>query len=174
MAALNLQIGECVHYGAHGVCRVCGRESKTFGSSQREYYALQPTESESIVLYLPVDAEPMKVHLRRLLSRKEILKLLREQEETAGWITDSKVRRESWNRVLRGGDTAELIGMVRTLHAHSEELPEGKQLPMSDQEMMQAAQRQLYGEFSYVLQMDKEQVLPMILGKTEETDPAGV
>lgn len=69
MAALNLQIGECVHYGAHGVCRVCGRESKAFGSSQREYYALQPTGSESIVLYLPVDAEPVKVHLRRLLSR---------------------------------------------------------------------------------------------------------
>lgn len=171
MAALNLQIGECVHYGAHGVCRVCGRESKDFGSSQREYYALQPTGSESIVLYLPVDAEPVKVHLRRLLSRKEIYALLRKQEKASSWITDSKVRRESWNRVLRGGDTAELLEMVRTLHAHSQELPEGKQLPMSDQEMMQAAQRQLYGEFSYVLELEKDQVLPLILG--EKTASAG-
>ena len=24
MAELNLKIGEHVHYGAHGVCRVCG------------------------------------------------------------------------------------------------------------------------------------------------------
>ena len=173
MAALNLQIGECVHYGAHGVCRVCGRESKTFGSSQREYYALQPTGSESIVLYLPVDAEPVKVHLRRLMSRQEIMSLLKGQTEQAGWITDSKVRREAWNKVLRGGDTAELIGMVRALHAHRRELPEGKQLPMSDQEMMQAAERQLYGEFTYVLELSREQVLPLILGYTEENTPAG-
>lgn len=173
MAALNLQIGECVHYGAHGVCRVCGRESKTFGGSQREYYALQPTGSESILLYLPVDAEPVKVHLRRLLSRQEILALLTGQETAGSWITDSKVRREAWNRVLRGGDTAELIGMVRTLHAHSQELPEGKQLPMSDQEMMQAAERQLYGEFSYVLELPREQVLPMILGEMGKSAQAG-
>ena len=173
MAALNLQIGECVHYGAHGVCRVCGRESKAFGGGQREYYALQPTGSESILLYLPVDAEPVKVHLRRLLSRQEIMNLLKGQGETGSWITDSKVRREAWNRVLRGGDTAELIGMVRTLHAHSRELPEGKQLPMSDQEMMQAAQRQLYGEFSYVLELSQEQVLPLILGEPEKTAQAG-
>lgn len=173
MAVLNLKIGECVHYGAHGVCRVCGRESKDFGSSQREYYALQPTGSESILLYLPVDAEPVKVHLRRLLSRKEIYALLKAKAREDGWITDSKVRREAWNRVLRNGDTAELIGMVRTLHAHSRSLPDGKQLPMSDREMMQAAERQLYGELTYVLEMAPEQVLPMILGETEVAPPAG-
>ena len=63
--------------------------------------------------------------------------------------------------------------MVRALHAHSRELPEGKQLPMSDQEMMQAAERQLYGEFTYVLELPREQVLPLILGCTEESTPAG-
>lgn len=44
---------------------------------------------------------------------------------------------------------------------------------MSDQEMMQAAERQLYGEFTYVLELSREQVLPLILGYTEENTPAG-
>lgn len=169
MAAMNLHVGDCVHYGAHGVCQVCGRESKDFGSSKREYFALRPTGSENILLYLPVDAEPVKVKLRRLLSRQEILELIHGAEkQQVEWISDSKVRREAWNRVLRSGDAAELISMLRALHAHEAELPEGKQLPMSDQEMMHVAERQLYGEFSYVLHIQEDQVLPFILGQLSE------
>ena len=166
MASMNLQIGDCVHYGAHGVCRVCGRESKDFGRSKREYFALRPTGNENILLYLPVDAEPVKVKVRRLMSRQEILDLVhRTAQPPAPWISDSKLRREAWNKVLRSGDSAELIGMVRSLHAHEQELPEGKQLPMSDLEMMHVAERQLYSEFSFVLHIREDQVLPLILGK---------
>lgn len=165
MASMNLQIGDCVHYGSHGVCRVCGRESKDFGRSKREYFALRPTGNENILLYLPVDAEPVKVKVRRLLSRQEIINLVHDDKEPAAWISDSRLRREAWTKVLRSGDTAELIGMVRSLHAHEKELPEGKQLPMSDQEMMQVAERQLYSEFSFVLKIQEEQVLPLILGQ---------
>ena len=168
MVAMNLQVGDCVHYGAHGVCRVCGREAKDFGSSKREYFALRPTGNENILLYLPVDAEPVKVKLRRLLSRKEILELVHgADQQPIEWIADSKVRREAWTKTLRSGDTAQLLDMVRALHVHEAELPEGKQLPMSDQEMMHVAERQLYDEFSYVLHMEAEQVMPLILGQVD-------
>lgn len=167
MASMNLQIGDCVHYGSHGVCRVCGRESKDFGRSKREYFALRPTGNENILLYLPVDAEPVKVKVRRLLSRQELIHLVQDGDQTpTAWISDSRLRREAWTKVLRSGDTAELIGMVRSLHAHQQEA--GKQLPMSDQEMMQMAQRQLYSEFSFVLKIGEEQVLPLILGQNTE------
>ena len=93
MASMNLQVGDCVHYGAHGVCRVCGRESKDFGRSKREYFALRPTGNENILLYLPVDAEPVKVKVRRLMSRQEILDLVhRTAQPPAPWISDSKLR----------------------------------------------------------------------------------
>ena len=166
MASMNLQVGDCVHYGAHGVCRVCGREAKEFGRCKREYFALRPTGNENILLYLPVDAEPVKVKLRRLMSRQEILALVHGVERSpTPWISDSKVRRETWNRALRSGDAAELIGMVRSLHAHEQALPEGKQLPMSDLELMQMAERLLYSEFSFVLHIREDQVLPLILGE---------
>lgn len=165
MADWKLSIGDHVHYGAHGVCLVKGRETKDLGSMKRDYYVMQPLGKDNILLYLPVDADPEKVKLRRLLSRQEILELIHNAGEPEPWISDSKLRREAWSKMLHSGDMAQLISMVRTLYAHQQELPEGKQLPMSDQETMRNAERQIYGEFSHVLELQEDQVLPFILGE---------
>ena len=162
MSALNLQIGDHVHYGAHGVCEVCGLESREMGGEKRKYFTLRPTGSENILLYLPQDAEPEKVRLRRLLSRQEILEIIdRAETMRTEWIHDSKLRRETFTKVLRGGDAAELFCMLKTIYVHQQE--GGKPLPMSDQEMMHAAQRQLYSEMAHVLEMEESQVQPFIL-----------
>ena len=164
MTGLNLKIGECVHYGSHGVCRVCGQETKKFGREETLYYTLRPTSSESILLYLPANAEPEKVKLRRLLSKERILELIHDaQKKPAEWIPDNKARREAFSRILREGDTRELIEMVRSLYIHQEELPPGKMMPMSDQEMMTAARRQLHSELAYVLEIEENQVLPFVM-----------
>ncbi len=164
MASMDLKIGDCVHYGGHGVCRVCGREDKDFGGRKRVYFTLRPTGSENILLFLPEDAEPEKVKLRRLLSRQEIMDLIHGVRALpADWISDSKLRREVFSKVLRSGDAEQLIGMLKAIYTHQEELPQGKQLPMSDQEMLQAAQRQLYSELAYVLSIDESQVQSFIL-----------
>ena len=166
MAVLNLKIGEHVHYGAHGVCRVCGREDKEMAGGTRTYFTLRPTSRENILLYLPEDAEPEKVRLRRLMSRQEILELIDQAGQTpADWISDSKLRRETFTKILRSGDAMGLFRMLKSLHLHQEALPQGKQLPMSDQEMQHAAQRQLYSELAYVLELEESQVLPFILAR---------
>ena len=168
MAEWKLEIGDHVHYGAHGVCLVKNRETKDLGSMKRDYFVMQPAGKDNILLYLPVDADPEKVKFRRLLSRQEILDLIHNAEDPSEWISDSKLRREAWNKMLHSGDMAQLIRMVRLLYAHQQELPAGKQLPMSDQEIMRAAERQIYSEFSYVLELQEDQVLPFILQEAGE------
>ena len=168
MAELQLKIGDHVHYGSHGVCQVCGREEKCFGGTGEMYFTLRPTGSENILLYLPENAQPEKVKLRRLLSRQEILTLIRSAEEhPPEWIADNKVRREAFSKTLRSGDAGALICMLRDLYFHQKALPEGRQLPTSDQEMMTAARRQLHGEFAYGLGMEEREVLPFILDQAE-------
>ena len=170
MAVLNLKVGEHVHYGAHGVCQVCGKEENELGDGPRIYFTLRPTGKENILLYLPEDAEPERVRLRRLMSRQEIMDLIeRTKDSPAEWINDSKTRRETFTSILRSGDAAGLIGMLKSIHLHQEALPQGKQLPMSDQEMQHAAQRQLYSEMAYVLEMEESQVLPFILEQVQPT-----
>lgn len=41
---------------------------------------------------------------------------------------------------------------------------------MSDQELMHVAEHQLYGEFSYVLHIQEDQVLPFILEQLQAED----
>ena len=174
MKVVDLKIGDCVHYGAHGVCRVCGREARDVGGKQRMYIALKPTGRENILLYLPEDAEPEKVRLRQLLSRQELLDLIDQcRLAPVEWISDSKLRREAFSKTLRSGDAGALLQMMRAIRLRQEALPQGKQLPMSDQEMLQAARRQLYSELSCVLSLEESQVQPFILSRLQLTELDG-
>ncbi len=171
MSELNLKVGDCIHYGAHGVCRVCGRENKKLGRESRDYFLLRPTGEENILLYLPVDALPEKVKLRRIMSAQEIYDLVeREQGREESWISDSKLRREICNKTLRNGDIGELIRLIKTMHDHEASLPTGKALPMSDLELMRSAEKQLFNEFQFVLEIGKEQVLPFIMGQCQVSE----
>lgn len=163
---MNYSVGDCIHYGAHGICRVVGTEMKELGREKKEYYLLTPISQEHIRLYLPKDTDPERVKVREVLSPEEIYALVEREKDNCGkWINDSKLRRETYNKTLRSGDTAGLMSMLKTLYAHQEELPQGKSLPMSDLELMRSAEKLLYNEFGYVLHMEKEQVLPFILGE---------
>ena len=142
MAELQFGIGDCVHYGSHGVCRVVGLEEKEFRGCTKEYYLLTPISEEHIRLYLPKDGELSRMKLRKVLSAGEIYDLIRQEKDTVPrWIGDSKLRREVFGRTLRNGETAELMKMVKAIHAHRSELPSGKALPMSDLEMLRTAEK---------------------------------
>ena len=60
--------------------------------------------------------------------------------------------------------------LVKNMHAHEAQMPSGKYLPLSDQEMLQSAENQLYNEFQFVLNIAREQVLPFILGQCRVTE----
>lgn len=166
MEKICLNIGDTVHYGAHGVCRICGMEKLDLGAGKKDYYLLKPVSDEHIQLFLPADADPERVKLRKVLSAEEIYALVeQEQAWQRDWVNDSKERRELSTKTLRSGDTVELIRMVKALHAHAETLPAGKSLPMSDLEQLRNAEKQLYNELCFVLDITKEQVLPFILGE---------
>ena len=65
--------------------------------------------------------------------------------------------------------------LVKNMHAHEQQMPSGKLLPMSDQELLQSAENQLYNEFRFVLDIARDQVLPFILGECrvqEKSDPS--
>ena len=77
--------------------------------------------------------------------------------------------------MLRSGDAGALIHLVRNMYAHEQQMPSGKLLPLSDQELLQSAEDQLYNEFQFVLDIARDQVLPFILGEcriVKKSDPS--
>jgi RNA polymerase-interacting CarD/CdnL/TRCF family regulator len=156
---MELNIGDYICYGAHGVCQVCGLEAKALGTGSKNYFLLRPKGNEKIMLYLPEDAQPDRVKVRRLLTRQELLDLLHGVQPEA-WISDSKRRHSAFTRVLGEGDPKALLTMIRTIISHQQQME--KPLSMSDQEMLQAARRQIYGEMTYVLALEESQILPFL------------
>ncbi len=168
MSEILLCVGDYIHYGAHGVCRVEGQEYMFMGAEKKKYYRLRPVGESQIDLYLPADADPERVRLRPVQSAEEIYALVqRELETPVGWENDSKARRELSGKTLRSGETAELIRMVKAIYRHWQELPQGKSLPVSESDQLRAAEKQLYSEFCFVLDIEKDQVIPFVLGEIQ-------
>ncbi|MBR5289193.1 MAG: hypothetical protein IKU34_11495 [Clostridia bacterium] len=157
-------IGDAVMHPSEGVCTVADIRSMQFsGSLKRDYYVLIPsTEKSSSTVYLPV--ERGNSILRRLLSRADILSLIRESTLIDfDWITDSKQRKDAFYRLIHSGDIARVIRMICEIYAHNaQRIAEGKKPCASDESILAEAQRLVHQEFSYVLRLSAEDTVTFI------------
>ena len=108
--------GDTVMHPTEGVCRVEDVRTLQFGSAPQPYYVLHPTgEKASSTVYLPVFRGDSV--LRRLLSREDILRLIRESHDYEGlWIEDGRLRKEAFQKILEEGNYAKIIRMILELH----------------------------------------------------------
>jgi len=162
--------GDIVMHPGEGVCTVEALRSIEFRSTQRRlYYVLKPTtEKSSSTVYLPVFRG--NAVLRRLLSREDILSLIRKSKEHAGlFISDSKQRKESFSRILQEGDYAKIIRMIHEIHTeNAQRIKEGKRPCAADEAIRAEAERLLHQEFSYVLRMSLEDTISFIVNELEK------
>ena len=107
--------------------------------------------------------------MRRILTREEILELIETMpDEEANWIHNENERKEKYKRIITSGDRVELIKMIKALYSHKKKREaEGKHLYLSDERFFKEAERILYDEFQYVLNLQKTEVLPFIFQKLE-------
>ncbi|MPN50404.1 hypothetical protein SDC9_198030 [bioreactor metagenome] len=84
------------------------------------------------------------------------------------WISDDAKRKEKYRQILATGDRLQLIRLIKTLHLYGQERKnEGKKLHSADERFMKEAEKMLYEEFSHVLGIHQDQVLPFILEQME-------
>lgn len=144
--------GDTVMHPTEGVCLVEDVRTLQFGAAPQPYYVLHPTgEKGSSTVYLPVIRGDSV--LRRLLSREDILRLIHESGDYAGlWIEDSRLRKESFQRILEEGNYAKIIRMILELHqARLRRAQEGKKPCAADEALLAQAERLVHQEFSCVL-----------------------
>ena len=156
--------GDTVMHPSEGICTITELRRMELGSSgMRNYYILKPaTEKSSSTVYMPVVRG--NTVLRRLLSKEDILSLIRQSKEHAGlWIADSKQRKEAFTRILSEGNYARIIRMIQEIHeerVHREQ--EGKKPCAADEAILAEAERLLHQEFSYVLHMSVEEIAAFV------------
>lgn len=158
-------INDAVLYGLEGICWFAGISEKEINGKRNKYYVLRPVYNDKSTIFVPVDNEKLIAKIRRVLSVDEIHALIKAiPNESTIWIEDDAVRREQYKKILARGDRTELVRLIKTLYLRQQSLKEkGRKMPVADERFIKDAEKLLHDEFAHVLNIDREQILPLIL-----------
>lgn len=161
------EIGEYVVYNGCEICKICGREMKSFDDVEKEYCVLEPMAAQKSAYFIPSDLAEMK--MRKLLTKDEVIALIDEMPEVSGdWSANKNERRNQYVKVLHSNDYRMLISVIKTIHAEQEKRRlGGKRLPSADERAMKAAEQLLHQEFSVVLGIHESEVEEYIKNRIE-------
>lgn len=155
------QVNDVIIYGAQGVCEIVDIEKKSIGGVTKAYYVLRPINDQSSTFYAPTDNALVQKKMRRLLTVSQINDLIDSMpDEKNLWIDNVNERKECYRNLLARGDHSALIQMIKTIYAHKKEREAaGKRLHTMDENFFKDAERILYNEFQYVLQLSGKDAL---------------
>lgn len=157
------KINDVVMYRHYGICRIADIETKTFSNyDQVLYYVLHPLNDESSTFYIPVNNKLNSI--RKLISVKEIYELIEDiPNQQTIFIEDDQKRNQAFCKIIKTGDHENLIRLIKTLYYNKEEKNKmGRKVHISDDAAMKEAEKILYQEFAYVLDINFEDVVPFI------------
>jgi CarD family transcriptional regulator len=167
-AAAMFKVNDVIIYGTQGVCEIVDIEVKSIGGAKKAYYVLRPLKDQSSTIYAPTDNALVLKKMRRLLTVSEINNLIDTMpDEEHLWIDNVNERKECYKKLLACGDHSALIQMIKAIYAHKKEREAaGKRLHTMDENFFKDAERILYTEFQYVLQLSgKDDLMNYILAR---------
>lgn len=169
---IMVKIGDIVSYGTQGVCRVEDFTERRFGGMTMEYVVLSPIYDENATIFVPVKNEKLMNGLHRLVSVEDIHGMMNVvSEEAESWISDENARKGRYKEILDRNDRQEMLKMMRLLYLRRNCLQGvGKKLHVCDERFLKEAEKLILDEFSLVLKMKRENILPYLFKKTEKAE----
>ncbi len=148
---------ELVMYGAD-LCKIESIQEQSFfpGQTPRPYYILRPVSRSDSTVYIPCDQGKSK--LRPIMTASEITTLRsRTDGRTLEWIEDRQLRSRTYTQILQQGNPEQILLLIRCLLAKKAELiAHQKKFSVSDEKILAAAEKMVDEEYSFVLDMEKE------------------
>lgn len=164
-------LNDTVLYGVEGVYRIEEIAERDFKGEKAEYYVLRSLYNDSATIFVPCKNEALLAKMRLVLSEDEIHRIIREMPagDPLDWIDDENTRLREYKEIILKGDHRDLVRLIKTLYLHRQEQKKiGKNLHKVDERFLKDAEKLLYGEFAYVLNIKPEQVLPFIRSQIGE------
>ena len=161
-------IDDVVVYGTEGICKITGITEMKFGGEKSEYYILAPVEKEENTVYVPKNNEKVLKRMRRILSADEANELIDSLPmEPMAWIPNDRERQMAYKDIILTGKPEEVFRMVSTLYnKQKDQLAIGKKLHASDERFLRDAEKMLFNEIGYALNIKPQEVLSIILKRT--------
>ncbi len=156
------KIGDNIMYGANGVMTIVDIREESIGDISRSYYVLRPASSRSDSLtFVPTENEKLVEAMRPLLTRDEVISLIKEMKnpKPIEWINENRPRSEAFKRIMESGDREMMVAMIHAIDENAKRREaEGKKNFLSDENAKQKAQKLLYSEFSIVLEIAEDAI----------------
>lgn len=160
-----LNIGQIVIYNTYGVCEVSEIIQKELGGISKDYYVLHPIYDNKVSVFLPLDNKDLLNRARPILTKDEINDVISSfPTQPLNWIDNENERKKTYSQIIKDGNRLELISIVKSIHNHKNILKEKKKkLHASDEQFFKEAETLLFDEISYVLNIERNSVLNLIL-----------
>ena len=158
------QINDMVLYSIYGICKIIDITKRDLCGKPMEYYVLQQIYDNKSMLFIPTHNSELTAKMKEILSPSEIYSMIRLMpHEKTIWIQNEALRKQKYAEILKNGDRAELIRMIKTLYLHKKsQIEKGKKMHVADERFLNEAEKLLHEEFAHVLHIKREQVLPFI------------
>lgn len=160
--------GDYVNYSTSGICLIediC-RMSFGKGAEEHDYYILKPLKQNSESIFVPADNEKLTAKMRAVLTPDEIDDIiLSVKEEDLIWIDDRKQRMKAFNEILMRRDEKELLMLASCLYLRSKETKKG--ISATEQNILKVAEEAIDQEFSFVLNLNMQNIGKYIREKLE-------
>ena len=155
-------IGDKVVYGALGVMEILDITEHVMDDVARKYYVLKEYDSRSTSLtYVPLDNEALVGQMQPLLTKDEIVEVVRAAKSSPllDWIEDNRARSEYYKKLLGTADRVKLLCMINTvIETGIRREAEGKKNYIADENSMNRAKKLIATEFSLVLGISESEV----------------
>ncbi len=161
------KIGTVVVYGSEGVCEITEITSMKFANSENEslYYVLSPVSSRGSKVFVPCDNEALVSKMQKVLTSAEIKEMIRTSNEYPEWINDNRQRNRLFKEILMSYDRKKILCLAKLLHTIKTDDSDSRRLLTSDEEILKKIIKILHSEFSIVLDISPDEIIPYIFGE---------
>lgn len=155
-----LNKGDVAVYGNHGLCKVDDMLVPSFlpKGSDKMYYQMVSVIDRGGVLYVPIDGADDK--MRNVISAEDALEMMDSLHEID--MIDLPVGKKAEiviSGVCKRNEADEMISLIKTLyHIKVVRAMEGKKFASMDEKYLGIAEKLLYSELAYSLDMEWDEV----------------
>lgn len=159
-----LKIGDVVVYGAQGICKIDGFDTKVIGKTNVKYYVLKPIFNENTAVFVPVENASLTAKMQSVLTKSQANELIGKIDDIDIIKTASEnQKREQYKAILSSNDRKELISLIKTIRFERDTRRQnGKKLNISDEQTLRKAEILLYNELAFVYGAAPEEVKNII------------
>ena len=165
-----LNVGDCVIYGSHGLCKVRDILVPAFleKGNEKQYYMMVSAVDAGSTLYVPVDGAEDKV--REVMSADDAEGLIDDIYEVEELdLPDGKKAEPTISEIVKRNIADEMMSLVKSLHKiKATREAEGKKFAALDEKYLNIAEKLLYTEMAFALKTEKDDIKRRVIGELSQ------